>query len=144
MDRIYSDIEQWVDLKISKESLLQTDKSYSKQEIRARATICWIKDDQGRMIAISGGYEKHIGITQEEYEGKLDSEVHGDLGLVFERNDRIVRETLIAVTRDEKWLNPEGQLMTGEVLKKPHLYNGRWGTFGYIFQETIRPIYVST
>lgn len=90
---------------------------FTVEDVRSeQEVLCWIKDKDQRMLAVSPAYERHIGISDADYRGSLDKEHHGE-GQTYQDHDELVYLQKLGLTFVETWVNAEGVTESGIVLK---------------------------
>lgn len=118
MDNILSVLKERQRVRDLEQALWDSGYVYTVAQVRAdHDVLCWIKDEHQRMLAISPAYEKYFGIKNEDYRGKTDREMWGNLGDDFTDNDEIAMIQRIGFLKEEKWLTGNGVSERGVVLK---------------------------
>ncbi|MGH1428924.1 MAG: hypothetical protein ACRBEE_13355 [Arenicella sp.] len=89
---------------------------YTFDYIRNSEKPCWFKDAEQKMIVISKGYSRLFGISQDDYSGKTDEELHNAYGAEYSEVDRIIYQNKSFIRTSETW-ERNGVVYTGEVRK---------------------------
>ncbi|HYD33481.1 MAG TPA: EAL domain-containing protein [Methylophilaceae bacterium] len=100
------------------------DEVYKQQNalLHSIPDIAWLKDTQGRYLAVNDKFTSIFGVKPEAVHGKTDHQIHS--GSVAERNeqtDRMVIETKSETRYDESIVTAEGRTIWVETVKVPIL-----------------------
>ena len=90
----------------------------------------WLKDTNGVMLFLNEEYERKIlqpiGKTMDDYIGKKDSDVWGDItGKMFTDNDKKVMRLKKPVQFIETWEGLNGDVFQGVLIKYPRFLNNK-------------------
>lgn len=91
--------------------------AFTVEDVRnEQIRLCWLKDSNQRMLAVSPAYERHIGIRNRDYVGELDG-AHHDEGQTYQDHDELVLLQKTGLMLVEHWVNAAGEKESGVVLK---------------------------
>jgi len=121
--------------------LNEESKFFHKAILNNISDMAWLKDSQGRYIAVNDAFSRACGISAEAIVGKLDTDIWPEeLAKKYRTDDaQIMRQGRQGVF-EEQLMNKDGEMIWIETVKTP-IYNGRnevIGTTGIARDITVR------
>ena len=121
--------------------LNEESKFFHKAILNNIPDMAWLKDSQGRYIAVNDAFSRACGISAEAIVGKLDTDIWPEeLAKKYRTDDaQIMRQGRQGVF-EEQLMNKDGEMIWIETVKTP-IYNGRnevIGTTGIARDITVR------